>query len=85
MSGTTADVYEFTIQGTEHYDFSSLPLLSPLTEQLGLKGPIEGDLGLEIINAYSVRFFDETLRGNGSVNLSVLNGQYPDVLYGFRP
>ena len=85
VAASTADVYEFTIQGTEHYDFSSLPLLSPLTEQLGLKGPIEGDLGLEIINAYSVRFFDETLRGNGSVNLSVLNGQYPDVLYGFRP
>jgi hypothetical protein len=84
VDNSTSDVYEFTIQGTEHYDFSSLPLLSPLTVQLGLKGPIEGALGLEIINTYSVHFFDEALRGE-STDWDALNAQYPDVLFGVRP
>ena len=84
VDNSTNDVYEFTIQGTEHYDFSSLPLLSPLTVQLGLKGPIPGDLGLEIINTYSVHFFDQALRGEAT-DWDALNAQYPDVLFGVRP
>lgn len=78
------DVVEFTIRGTTHYDFSSIPLLSPLATKLDLKGPIEGDLGLEIINAYSVNFFDGALRG-AAIDWAALNAQYPDVLFGVRP
>jgi len=65
------DVSEITIQGTKHYDFSSLPMLSPLTATLGLKGSIEGQLVLEIINAESLAFFDIYLKG--------------EVLWGVRP
>lgn len=85
VDASSSDVYEFTIQGTQHYDFTSIPLLSPLTTQLGLKGPIEGDLGLEIINAYSVAFFDAVLRTGGAVDVASLNAKYPDVLFGVRP
>ena len=81
---SSAEVVEFTIRGTTHYDFSSIPLLSPLATKLGLKGPIEGDLGLEIINAYSVNFFDGALRG-AAIDWAALNAQYPDVLFGVRP
>jgi len=84
VDASTSDVYEFTVQGTEHYDFSSIPLLSPLAVNLGLKGPIEGDLGLEIINTYSVHFFDQALCG-GATDWDALNAQYPDVLFGMRP
>ncbi len=83
VAASTGEIVEITIKGTEHYDFTSLPLLSPLTTQLGLKGPIEGDLGLEIINAYSLRFFDEALRGQ-KADWAALNAQYPDVIFGVR-
>ncbi len=84
VDASSAEVIEFTIRGTKHYDFSSLPLLSPLAASIGLKGPIEGDLGLEIINACSVHFFDQALRGDAT-DWDALNAQYPDVLFGFRP
>ena len=79
------EVVEITIQGTKHYDFSSLPLLSPLAENLGLKGPINGELVLEIINAESVAFFDYYLRGDEKISLEEISRRYPAVLYGVRP
>lgn len=85
VNASTSEVFEFTIQGTKHYDFSSLPLLSPLTVQLGLKGPIEGDLGLEIINFYSVNFFDQYLQGNAQEDLADLTTKYPEAMFGVRP
>jgi hypothetical protein len=78
-------VIELTLEGTKHYDFSSLPLLSPLTTSLGLKGPIDGKLVLEIINAESVAFFDRYLRGVSGISLEGVSQAYPEVLYGVRP
>ena len=50
------------IAGTAHYDFSDLPLLSPLAPQLGLKGPINGERVTVIVNDYLLSFFDMTLK-----------------------
>lgn len=33
--------YRLTIMGTRHFDFTPMPLFSPLAAQLGLKGPLE--------------------------------------------
>ena len=85
VDNSTNDVFELTIAGSKHYDFSSLPLLSPLAVNLGLKGPIDGDLVLEIINAETVAFFDRYLVGDETVDLEELSGQYPEVLFGIRP
>lgn len=52
-----------TITGTKHYDFSDLPLLSPIAPQLGLKGPLNGKRVTEIVDAYLVDFFESTLKG----------------------
>ena len=52
VNNSADEVIEITLKGTKHYDFSSLPLLSPLTVNLGLKGPIDGGLFLEIINNF---------------------------------
>lgn len=54
------------IQGTRHYDFSDLPLLSPIAPQLGLKGPLNGKRVTEIVNAYLLDFFETTLYGKAS-------------------
>jgi predicted dienelactone hydrolase len=51
-----------TILGTRHYDFSDLPLLSPLAPQLGLKGPINGKRVVKILNDYLLAYFDQTLK-----------------------
>jgi len=85
VDNSANDVIELTIAGSKHYDFSSLPLLSPLTVNLGLKGPIDGGLVLEIINAETVAFFDRYLLGDETVNLELLSGGYPEVLWGVRP
>ena len=58
-----------SIDGTAHYDFSDLPLLSPLAPQLGLKGPINGKRVTTIVNDYLLSFFDMTLKGESSTSL----------------
>lgn len=85
VDNSTNDVIEITLKGTKHYDFSSLPLLSPLTVNLGLKGPIDGQLVLEIINAETVAFFDRYLLGDETVTLEDVADLYPEVLWGMRP
>jgi predicted dienelactone hydrolase len=72
-----------TIQGTAHYDFSDLPLLTPLAHALGLKGPLAGPRVLEILNVYSLAFFDATLKDRTSALLGEPDAGYPEVL--FRP
>jgi dienelactone hydrolase len=50
------------IQGTSHYDFSDLPMLSPISSRLGLKGPLNGERVVEITNAYLLNFFNLSLK-----------------------
>ncbi|MEP7134817.1 MAG: hypothetical protein ABI904_07770 [Chloroflexota bacterium] len=55
-----------SIDGAAHYDFSDLPLLSPLAPQLGLKGPINGKRVVAIVNDYLLSFFEMTLNGKAA-------------------
>jgi hypothetical protein len=80
-----SEVAEIALRGTRHYDFTSLPLLTPLAAQLGLKGPIPGTLGLEIINAESVAFFDQYLKGAQGINLEEIASRYPEAVWIIRP
>lgn len=66
------------IEGTEHYDFSDLPLLTPLAPQLKLKGPINGKRVTLIVNDYLLSFFDIALKG-GSTDLFENPSPYPEV------
>jgi predicted dienelactone hydrolase len=68
-----------TILGTRHYDFSDLPLLSPLAPQLGLKGPINGKLVVKILNDYLVAYFDQELKGIPSPIPFGPSADYPDL------
>lgn len=70
-----------TILGTSHYDFSDLPALSPLAPYLGLKGPLPGSRVLEIINDYSLAFFNQTLKDISSSLLDGPNPEYPEVRF----
>ncbi len=63
------------IAGTKHYDFSDLPLLSPIAPQLGLKGPLNGKRVTEIVNSYLIDFFEMTLQDKPS---DLFNGRFND-------
>jgi predicted dienelactone hydrolase len=63
------------ISGTKHYDFSDLPLLSPIAPQLGLKGPLNGEHVIGIVNSYLLAFFESTLNNKPS---SLFDGSFND-------
>lgn len=63
------------IEGTKHYDFSDIPLLSPIAPQLGLKGSLNGARVTEIVNAYLIDFFELTLMDKPSM---LFNGGFTD-------
>jgi hypothetical protein len=71
-----------SIQGTTHYDFTDLPLLSPLAPKLGLKGPISGQRVTTIINDYLIAFFDATLKGVPTSLFEGNNQKYNEVKFG---
>ena len=70
-----------SIDGTAHYDFSDLPLLSPLAPRLGLKGPISGSRVTAIINDYLLSFFDGTLKGIPMDLFEEQNQKYNEVRF----
>jgi predicted dienelactone hydrolase len=67
------------IDGTTHYDFSDLPLLSPLALQLGLKGPINGKRVTTIVDDYLLSFFEVTLHEGNSDLFSTQESKYDEV------
>jgi pimeloyl-ACP methyl ester carboxylesterase len=67
-----------SINGTAHYDFSDIPLLSPLAPQLRLKGPINGKRVTTIVNDYLLSFFEATLDGK-STSLFEGPSPYPEI------
>lgn len=67
------------IRGTKHYDFSDLPMLSPIAPQLGLKGPLNGKRVIEIANNYLVGFFDLNLKGQPT-DLFDGSSNYPEII-----
>jgi predicted dienelactone hydrolase len=68
-----------SIDGTRHYDFTDLPMLSPIAPQLGLKGAINGKQMVRIMNAYLLAFFDQTLRGGVSNLFESPSSEFPEV------
>lgn len=65
--------YWVGIDGTKHNDFLLTPLLSPLADDLGLRGPIPTGRILPIVNQYLLGFFDVFLRGTGSASIDVVS------------
>jgi predicted dienelactone hydrolase len=69
------------IEGTAHYDFSDLPLLSPLAPQLGLKGPINGKRVTTIVDDYLLSFFNLTLKDTPSDLFIGQSQKYDEVKF----
>ncbi len=72
---------EIAVAGTAHYDFTDLPLLSPLAPQLGLKGPINGKRVVAIVNDYLLSFFELTLNGKANDLFNSQTPKYEEVKF----
>ena len=70
-----------TILGASHFDFTDMPALSPLAARLNLKGPINGKRVQQIINRYTVAYFDRELKGIPSALFSGPQSEFPEVRY----
>jgi hypothetical protein len=78
------DGYYIEIPTMFHVNFTDLPYWSPVTSQLGLTGPINGQRGFDIVNAYSLAFFDTELKGQSSPLLDGPAEHYPEVRFETR-
>ncbi|MGH8251033.1 MAG: alpha/beta hydrolase family protein [Steroidobacteraceae bacterium] len=76
MQKSTGDGYTLTIAGTDHLNFSDLPLLLPANPKL-----IEPRRAHQIITAYTLAFFDKYLRGKESELLKGPSSAYPEVTF----
>jgi hypothetical protein len=70
--------------GMFHVDLTDVDLLSPLAQMIGLSGPIGAERAHEIINAYSLAFFDRHLKGRPAALLDGPAEEYPDVIFETR-
>jgi predicted dienelactone hydrolase len=78
--------YFLQVSGTQHFNFSDLPLrqvglVQPLFKAAGYSGSIAPARGLEISSAYLVAFFDKYLKGSDSGLLSGPSTAYPEVRF----
>lgn len=71
--------YFVSISGMFHLNFTDAPYYSPFTARLGLTGPINSRHGFDIVNAYTLAFFNKALRGQSSPLLRETAQQYPEV------
>ncbi len=73
--------YRFYLTNTAHFDFSDLPAFSPLAAKFGLKGTINGERALRIVNDYTLAFFDLYLKGHTNTLLDGPNLSYPEIIW----
>lgn len=57
--------YLATVTGAAHFDFTDIPLLSPLTPQLGLSSDMDSTYTVEMMNDITTGFFRQVLQGSG--------------------
>jgi predicted dienelactone hydrolase len=78
------DGYFVQIPGIFHINFTDVPLWSPLFSWIGAIGPIDAQRAFHIINAYSLAFFDQHLKGQPAALLDGPAEQYPEVIFETR-
>lgn len=71
--------YFLVMAGMFHVNFTDLPYWSPITEQLGLTGPVDGIRMLSVIDAYTLAFFDKYLKNLPTSLLDESAEQLPGV------
>jgi predicted dienelactone hydrolase len=70
-AGTSAPEGRVAMAGVDHRDFTLLPMLSPLAARAGFSGSTPGAVTHEIVEDWTLRFFDHHLRDRGVDPLAV--------------
>ena len=78
------DGYFVQVPGMFHIDFTDLSSLSPIFPTIGFTGPIGIQRAHDIVNAYSVAFFDKHLKGEPAALLDGPAPQFPEVIFETR-
>ncbi len=73
--------YYLEMPGMFHINFTDAPFWSPITSQVGLTGPVDGKRMWDVVNAYSLAFFDKYLKGRAEALLDAPGHQYPEVIF----
>jgi len=81
---SAGDGYYVSVPGMFHVNFTDAPYFTPLASLLGFAGPINAQRGFDIINAYSLAFFDQYVEGHPAALLDSLAKQYSEVLFSSR-
>jgi len=76
--------YFVQVPGTFHSNFMDIPNWTPLASWFNVSGPIDGQRAHDIINAYSLAFFNRHLIGCSATLLDGSAEQYPEVLFESR-
>ena len=82
--GHTGAGYFVRVPGAFHSNFTDLAGWTPAARALGIAGPIDAQRAHNIVNAYTLAFFERHLLGRGN---SLLDGQaavFPDAVFEFR-
>lgn len=74
-----APAWLLSTAGSAHVSYTDLVLFSPLLHMGGITGRIDGGRMEQIMNAYLLAFFDQTLRGKPSPLLQGPSPAYPEV------
>lgn len=77
-------LYHAVVQGANHYDFTDINLLTPLSRVFGAPGGIgSGTLGAqrsaELVTTYTAAFFDRHLRGQPARLLDGASSDFPEI------
>jgi len=75
-ASSDADVYTLVVPDADHYDYTDFTLLH---RQHMLMGTVDGLRMLELINVYTLAFFDLYLCGRDQALFEVANSPYPEV------
>ena len=78
------DGYFVQVPGMFHIDLTDDNTLSPIFPIIGFSGPIGSQRAHDIINAYSLAFFDRHLKNLPKALLEGSAKQYPEVLFETR-
>lgn len=76
--------YFVQVPGMFHANFTDVPAWSPWTTQMQLAGLIDGHRAHDIVNAYSLAFFDKHLSDQKAGQLDVPAALYPEVHFESR-
>ncbi len=77
-------LYWIVIQGSKHFNYCDLSMVSPMFKTVGFLGDIDGYRMEGIMNTYLLAFFDQHLKGIDSPLLAGSSTSYPELEFQVR-